>query len=109
MTIQTDTLPPRTPAEQAEQFRRRAGRFYVRSKLLDQQPDLWKALMREVCVFRCEEVWWARGFEYHALSDHFDVIEPGRMLPEYEATITEQQDDDGGKTYQITFARVEGT
>lgn len=97
----------RSPEEEAriEEFRRRAGRFMVSRRMVENDPDLWAAVLSGVCVVRCEALYYEDGFEYVALSDRFDVIALGEVTPTYKAIITEHKCDDGSTTYDVVFER----
>ena len=97
----------RSPEEKAriEEFRRRAGRFTVSRRMVENDPDLWAVVLSGMCVVRCEVLYYGDVFEYVALSDRFDVAALGEVTPTYKAIITEHKCDDGSATYDVVFER----
>ena len=72
-------------------IKRRLGKFYIRSALLDRAPGALVEALKGCIVIRCEhlyalEVVEAR-FEYVAYAEFFDPIKPGTIPPEYTCTI----------------------
>ena len=64
---------------------RRIGRFFLPESVM--QAD-WKSMLdifSTVVVVRCEQLWAYNGFDYTAVSPHFDEIPYGEVPPEYIA------------------------
>jgi hypothetical protein len=69
----------------------RRGKFKIPYRMIDQSPDMLRALMSHMIVVRAESLYFNNEVEYHAISPLFDVIELGQMVPQYliEANQTE--------------------
>ena len=82
-----------------ETMDRRIGRFSLAHQLIDRDPDAVQAVMARVIVVRCESMYATDTFDYVALSDDFEMVPAGRVLPEYEVHIK-----NGGRT--IEFVQI---
>jgi hypothetical protein len=67
---------------------RRIGKFRISSDLLrhDFRPEL-QAVMARVFVLHAEHLYAEDCFQYIALSDRFDAIPPGSVVPEYRVIV----------------------
>ena len=62
----------------------RRGRFRVSVHLINEQPEDVKKIMAHFIILRADMDFGFDAFNYHALSDLFDEVESGYLLPEYE-------------------------
>jgi membrane protein CcdC involved in cytochrome C biogenesis len=70
----------------------RLGRFKVSQELLMQDWKQLLPLMASMVVVRCELHFWPPTFEYEALSEMFDVLPLGVVVPEYRIICTREGD-----------------
>jgi len=66
---------------------RRLGKFYITFDAIETDHEYVRQVMGEVIVLRAEAFLHSSMVEYIAVSKHFDILEEGFMLPEYEAII----------------------
>lgn len=71
---------------------RHIGRFKIDIELLDINPALFRAIMGECCIVRCEQQYHSMAFEYIAVSPHFEAVPASMTVPWYDVVAS----DDGG-------------
>lgn len=71
----------------AEMLKHRVGRIHIDANMIDTDIVAFAAVMGQLIVVRCESIWHLREFDIMAISPAFDVVERGRMPPEYRVTI----------------------
>lgn len=81
---------------------RNIGRFTVSGALCRGSFLELRALFAQVIVTRCEHMFWNDTFEYYAISDLFEPVPEGTMIPHYEITFHTQ----GGVT-SVTAKKVQ--
>jgi len=74
------------------QFGRRYGKFTISRKLLFSDPALVRKILAQTIVVKCESIFACYGFEYLAISSHFDEVEQGAIIPEYGVIIHRERD-----------------
>ena len=77
----------------------RRGRFRVSIHLINEQPDDVKKIMAHFIILRAECNFGFDALDYHALSDLFDEVESGYLLPEYEISYN-------AKTGKVSAERI---
>jgi len=78
------------------------GRFYIANPILAYDIDIMREIMQRVVIVRAETLHMNDTIEYYAYSDHFDELEQGEVIPEYEVIIHSTEE---GRT--IEFKRKE--
>lgn len=68
---------------------RRLGKFSIDVEVMNDRPDVVKALMGQCIVLRAEHLLASNVVEYVAQCDEFDEAEPGLVVPTYNIEITE--------------------
>lgn len=68
---------------------KRIGAFRIGRDLVDEKPEWARAILADMIVVRCELSYASDAFEYFALSNSFDEIEPGLPAPSYECSVKE--------------------
>lgn len=66
---------------------RRYGRFSIFRPLIELNPILVKAIMGQCIIVRAEDMYMGNVIEYMAISDHFDELQVGAEIPEYQIRI----------------------
>ena len=69
-----------TPRE-VNKLKRRQGKFLISKIFLDNHPKEVQKIMSKVIVVKCEYLFHADAFEYHALSEDFEEVEIGYIAP----------------------------
>ena len=82
---------------------RRLGKFMVTAVLIDDAPAIIKKIMSKCVIVRCEYFWGPDYFEYMAISDEFEEVKPGGIIPAYEPMIYSTP-----YGYKVYFQQVEG-
>lgn len=75
----------------------RLGKFQIALHNVQDHPEMVRQIMAEVIVTRCEQMYDTDSFSYTAISEHFEEVELGRMIPEYTVICD-------GK--QVTFLKI---
>lgn len=81
--------------------RKRFGKFTISGRMLHAAPKAVLAILNGCVVTRAESLWHCDRIEYTAFGDHFDEIDIGDEVPEYEPVV---KDLVGGK-YHVTWLR----
>jgi hypothetical protein len=63
---------------------RRIGKFEIAAYNIEAHPEMVEQIMGKVIVVRCEQMYDTASFSYTALSEYFDVVELGEMIPKYQ-------------------------
>jgi hypothetical protein len=77
----------------------RKGTFKFNHQLILKNPEIAKLIMNDVIVIRAENCFATDEITYWAYSEHFDELGPERIIPEYEAIITDNK--------TVTWRKVE--
>jgi hypothetical protein len=80
---------------------RRVGKFQISDDIIDEQPQVARAVLSGLIVLRAEALHHAYAIEYIAAGDQFEPITLGEMVPMYTVSI---RDLIGGK-YDVTFSK----
>ena len=63
---------------------KRYGKFFLSREMIIKYPNTIKKIMGECIILRAENMWCKEGIEYEALSDWFDEVEEGFIIPRYD-------------------------
>lgn len=63
---------------------RRFGRFIICRKGIDDFSTNVKRIMGKCIIIRAQMLYECDAIEYYAISEHFDLLEPGTIPPTYE-------------------------
>jgi hypothetical protein len=63
---------------------KRAGVFYLPFEVLESFDTSAKRIMGKCIVFRAETLWHMQQVEYYAISDCFEEVPEGQVIPHYE-------------------------
>ena len=66
---------------------RRLGQFSIPFELIDEAPDVARAVVHGVIVVRAEAMFATGRIAYVGISDAFDPVETGAVPPTYEAVV----------------------
>ncbi len=80
-------------------MKRRIGKFYIHSLLINDSPEAIKKVMGKCIILRCEHLPHRDAFEYIAISDDFDEIAVSLVTPEYQVVFNSIEDI-------VTFKKV---
>lgn len=71
----------------------RLGKFYISSQIVfaDNAAEIFQAL--NFVPLRAELLAATDQFEYVGISDKFDLLSPGHIVPQYELATTADEDD----------------
>lgn len=61
----------------------RRGTFKIRADLTRRWPETVQKIMAQCAILRCEYLAIYDWYEYHAISNHFQVTPDGAVIPEY--------------------------
>lgn len=61
----------------------RLGVFRVPYEIIKEEPEFVRKVMGECIIVRAEYMYVYKAIEYQAISDRFDEIEEGQLLPVY--------------------------
>lgn len=78
------------------------GRFVITEKNLIENREAAQAVMAQCIPVRAEQLWAANGIEYVAISEHFDEVPLGQVVPEYQVNLS-QSEEDG--PIEVTFTK----
>ena len=67
---------------------RNLGKFTIPAPLIQRSPDLVKQIMGSCIVLDADFQVWSQNIEYVAMSDSFEKVDEGGVIPTYVATIT---------------------
>jgi len=67
----------------------RIGIFRIGRKLIEDNEAIVRAIMSRVIVVRCEHMYALDVFEYMAISNDFDEVPQGEIVPKYQILIGE--------------------
>lgn len=81
---------------------RRIGRFHVLDCHVWEQPEVARAVLRDVIVLKCEYQAWASRFEYIGLHPVFEFSPLHLMVPDYLPTVT-MHNNDGAVSYSVEW------
>jgi len=70
-----------------EKWDRRLGKFVISNKDLYDRPATCLSIMSNVVVVRAEQMFSIKGVYYTALSDLFDELPEGLIVPEYHINL----------------------
>jgi hypothetical protein len=70
---------------------RRLGRFRITNQLLRGDLDCVRAILKDVVVVRCEQMFHSDGFEYIGIHPAFDVLPDDMEAPLYRADVTRNE------------------
>ena len=62
------------------------GVFYISTQTIVDVPEIVKKIMGQCIILRCEHIMIEEKLFYHAISDSFDQVEIGEIIPTYEWT-----------------------
>ena len=79
---------------------KRIGKFQIMTHNIEDHPEMVQEIMSKVIVVRCEQRYDTDSIHYTAISDHFEDVELGKMIPEYQVI------HDGVK---VTFHKLSDT
>lgn len=79
---------------------RRRGRFQVGIHVINDAPEVVTQIMGQTIIVRAEAILAVDAIEYHAICEHFEELEDGMMVPEYDVIYD-------GETGKITWAKQE--
>jgi len=82
-------------------YSRRLGRFVINTIVIEKDAESVYAVMGQCIPVRAEQVYERDGIEYVAISDQFDPVPHGVVVPEYVANITRTE----GEPIEVTFTR----
>lgn len=82
---------------------RRIGKFSLTRHVIDECPDVARAVLRDVLIYRAEAMWHADVIEYVGAHPSFAVKPDGEVAPEYMAEIKTRGD---GAVERVTWKRV---
>lgn len=68
---------------------RRIGKFSISIEVINENPKLILEVMSRVIVVKAELIAYRDEVEYHGISQEFDTIARGSMIPEYKIVITD--------------------
>jgi len=63
---------------------KKMGKFVISGALIENNPDDVMRLMGRMIVVRAEFIYGPNVVEYTAISDYFEEVEEGLVLPEYQ-------------------------
>jgi hypothetical protein len=63
---------------------RKFGKFSISEELIDSDPDFVHNVMGQCIILRAENKYIERHVVYEAYCPHFDSINLGEVIPEYE-------------------------
>jgi len=66
----------------------RRGKFFISRKNLVQYPKVVKQIMGQCIIIRAEDMYAYNVIEYQAISDWFDEVPEGMLIPEYDLNFT---------------------
>ena len=66
-------------------FKRRLGKFYIDTALIESSPGTVFEILSTVIVVRAEMRWDMDAIEYIGISHSFECLPCGRRVPEYKA------------------------
>jgi hypothetical protein len=67
--------------------KRRIGKFYVNMDMLEGDLDTIRRILLGVIVIKAKLVYETDCIEYLGICDHFDVVPPGDMAPDYRCAM----------------------
>lgn len=76
---------------------RRLGRFKIRQRMIDANPDACVALMSGFLIVRAESLMYCDSIEYVAFADQFDPVPEHEEVPFYEAEFKQEQNEETGE------------
>jgi hypothetical protein len=82
-------------------YSRRLGRFVINTTVIEEDSEAVYAVMGQCIPVRAEQMYEHDGIEYLAISDQFDPVPYGVVVPEYVANITRTE----GEPIEVTFTR----
>lgn len=80
----------------------RYGKFSIDKKVIDSSDDLVMQIMGMCVILRAEFNYYKKAIDYIALSPHFEPIEMGTLIPEYNIIIHADED-----SFDIKFVKIE--
>lgn len=72
---------------------RRVGNLKISWDIIKQDPSVVQKVLAEILVIEDENSLINGIVEYRGYSQHFDVVEPGQMIPDYVATVETDKDE----------------
>lgn len=97
------------PQERNNAFEsRRYGRLYSK-QFLESSPGALQKLFAKIIPTEVKYDFAREIFEVTAMSDEFDSVEPGHMIPYYAVQVKLQRRNKGGtcKAYYLYFHKIE--
>lgn len=79
---------------------RRVGKFKIDLDVINDAPEVVAQIMGQTIVVRAEVMIAEKVIEYHAICEHFEELDDGSMLPEYDVLYD-------GETDKITWSKSE--
>ena len=74
--------------------KKRKGKFLISKDLLESlDSEKLNLLFKDILIVRAEMIFHLDQVEYYAYSEHFDEVDLGFVVPEYQAVITRHDDD----------------
>lgn len=62
----------------------RFGKFEIDQGVLEDHPEIVRTIMSQCLVTRCEHDYAHKAFNYEAVVDAFEIVEPGAAIPTYD-------------------------
>ena len=67
----------------------RKGKFTIPRELVEKASWDVTRIMSQCIIVRCEMIYLCDGFEYEAISRHFDDVPLGQITPDYSWVVNE--------------------
>jgi hypothetical protein len=73
---------------------RHLGKFYIDLNIIEsgKENTIIKKIMSQCIILRAEVLYYRNAIKYVAISDNFDSVEDGMMIPEYTWIYTKDTD-----------------
>ena len=81
---------------------RKLGRFVINNRDIQEDTETVQAVMAQCVPVRTESLWECDGIEYIAISEHFDSVPHGQIVPEYAVNLS-QPEENG--PIEVTFTK----
>jgi hypothetical protein len=79
---------------------KRVGKFALSRAFVESNPDVAMTIMGMCIIVRGETIYYSDMIEYVAISPFFELLDPGKLVPEYSVL---QKEIDGNVT--ISFRK----
>lgn len=73
---------------------KRRGKFYISRHFFESDCESVKKIMGECLITRCEQLYHMDAFEYIAISDWFEEVSDGDLLPVYDFIMKRESPDE---------------